>query len=491
MNDLRASKPEMQAEFSVVSAGPGIAIYLESRGGRGRNPDYNQRLHQIIERLASVSATISEITVESTQTSALAPEKKRLSMPGYTYPFPLRQGIDVRELRLSIGRAQEPVGQETNTTGGNRTKRIRIAATPPEAMNSSPEEWEQFLAGASPAPAVQTVPVLTIVTDGNQIAAANQQFADILTGGAEALGQMPIGFQGGHLEAAVFYQPELDLWMCFEREANRFWNAFGFGRPGGSAAASIITEINSPYDGIDRRMAGAFAVDSEGQTYLVHRGKIGGGQPGISKSAFLRHYRESMGALEPVHDADNTSEVIVIGALDDSRLPAHVASFVRTVSDFKRSVTRTEGVAAPASKRVSLSKVFSPEFSGTKTYGTAERIVAKCTHGLIVNTLERALIESGHHTANDQLRDLMIFDAEGFLKAVFEVKPSWSPYAVYQAIGQLFFHTLDQPGVEKVVVLPENTPTGIRESLTRLGIGFIGFEWLGQRLQFQGLEQIG
>jgi hypothetical protein len=491
MKGFKPSVPELQAEFSVVEVETGLAIYLESRGGRGRNPDYNERLFQILERLSSVSATISDITVESTQTVTLAQDQKRLNMPGYSYPLRLRPGMDVRALRLSIGRAQEPVGQDTRATGGNRTKRIRIAVIPSsESINNLPEQWKHFLAGTSIVTALQTPPALTIVTDSDRIAAANQQFARSLTAGAKAFGRLPIGFQGGHREAEVFYQSELDVWMCFEREANRFWNAFGFGQPVRSAAA-IVAEINSPYEGIDRRIAGAFAIDSEEQLYLVHRGKIGGGQPGISKPAFLRYYQETMGVLEPVSDGDTTSDVIVIGTLSDSRLPAHVASFVRTVSDFKHAVTRTEQTAPPVSTKTPLSKDFSPEFAGTKSYGTAERIVANCTHGLIVNTLERALVENGHRTANDRFRDLMIFDANGLLNAVFEVKPSWSPYSVYQAIGQLFLHTLDDPGIGRVAVLPAHTPLDIQERLTRLGIQFIGFEWEGQRLRFTGLDKIG
>jgi hypothetical protein len=334
-------------------------------------------------------------------------------------------------------------------------------------------------------------PTLTVVSDPDVIRTANQEFSRRLVEGTERVGRLSIGFRGGQHEAEVYYSPELDLWMCFERETNRFWNAFGVGRPERTVPVSIVTEINSPYEGINRQVAAAFGVDSEGQLYLLHRGKVAGGRAGISKLRFVRYYRENVGALEPVLDGEITDDLIVIGALGDGRLPAHVASFVRTVGDFKAEVTGSVTRSRPAPRKATFTERFSPEFGGTKAYSTRDRIVASCTHGLIVNTLQEILTARGYQTANDQYRDLMIVDNTGSLRVLFEVKPTSAPYHIYLAIGQLLLHAVDSPRAQRVAVLPAKTPEDVQDRLSKLGIMVLGFDWEGQRLRFSGLERLG
>lgn len=142
-----SDNPQLHAEFSVEREDGQLAIYVESGDGRGRNPDYKARLYRIVERLASVSARIDEITVESRRTAELPSDDKRLEMP--EFPFPIRLGLatDPVKLRFAIGRAQEPAGQAEGTKG-NRTKRIRIAVVPsPTYSDRSPAEWRAFLDG--------------------------------------------------------------------------------------------------------------------------------------------------------------------------------------------------------------------------------------------------------------------------------------------------------------------------------------------------------
>jgi hypothetical protein len=100
------------------------------------------------------------------------------------------------------------------------------------------------------------------------------------------------------------------------------------------------------------------------------------------------------------------------------------------------------------------------------------------------------LRERGHRTANDQYRDLIILDRSGEPQTVFEVKPSTLPYAVYQAVGQLLFHTTDDETISRVAVLPAQASPDIRERLAKLGISIIGFEWEGKRVRFTGLDNI-
>lgn len=429
-----------------------------------------------------------------------------------TYGAPLSRlpGSPVAEVALLIGRALQGVYNKVMnfralderdpragfTGGGEKAQQVWNEFFDPESRTLRvallEAEFQRLWRRSTPAVGKakgEGLP-LAIIADRDQIARANKQFADRLRDGAEPLGRLALGYQGGQLPAEVFHRADLDLWMAFEEEANRFWNAFGFGVPGPKFTASIVTEINPPYEGIFRRTAGAFATDQDGEVYLVHRGKIGGGRKGVSKLEFLPFYVQRGASLDVVEDGDTTSEVVVIGALGEEKLPALVAAFVHSVRDFKDQVAL--GAKAPSvPRRVQEARAtYSPEFTGRKEYTTKERITADCTHGLIVNTLQRTLSESGYRTANDQYRDLVVVDGNGRRRVLFEIKPSWQPYSVYQAVGQLLYHSVDEPEVGKVAVLPVSAPKETRDRLEKLGIGFVGYEWEGQRLRFEGLADV-
>lgn len=332
-------------------------------------------------------------------------------------------------------------------------------------------------------------PALSVISDRAGITAANVELVARLCEGAISLGRLSVGFRGGQVQADVFYRADLDLWMAFGEEENRYWTAYGFGAPGRRFTASIVTEINPPREGIERGIAGAFAVDSTGAIYLLHRGKIGGGRKGISKSLFLPYHQRAGGVLERVLDGNQTSNVIVIGALTDEKLPAHVASFVHSVASFKATVANglVPKPTFPTESQPEMS--FSPEFEGQKQYIAKERVTADCAHGTIVNALQRLLADYGHQPVNDQHRDLLIVNPDGTHRVLFEVKPSAQLYLVYQAVGQLFFHTVEQENVQRVAVLPKSAPPAVRARLETLGIDLVSFEWEGQALRFEGVEK--
>lgn len=518
MTDSSAASAEtraLRAAFKVERNGPHLAITLASRGGRGRNPDYNERLHQILERLAGASAAISEISVQSTEVAKLAADQRRLSIAGYSYPIQMAESADLRDLRLAIGRAQEPVGQAPGASGGNRTKKIRLTVALPKELAALPlNQWERYLAGAESLTG-RPIPrsgggedhpptnegrgpehALAMLSARQEIARANREFMTKLRDGARSEGRMALGFRGGQVEADVFYREDLGIWIASEELENRSWHAFGLGTP--RASNSIVIEINLPAEGINRRISGGFAADRAGELYVIHRGRVGGGRQGIGKREFLAYYSRMGGALEIVQDGDGTSGVLVLGALHDDRLPALIAAFIRTVEEFKALTLGRGGPPTLGSvggsepdKPLQVPATFSPEFEGRKEYSTRERIEAECTHGTVVNTLQRVLRERGHGAINDQHRDLMLLDGGGRTRILFEVKPSTQSYAIYQAIGQLLFHTAHDPAVVKVAVLPASASGDLRERLAKIGIALVGFTWEGQQLNFHGLDELG
>jgi hypothetical protein len=88
-----------------------------------------------------------------------------------------------------------------------------------------------------------------------------------------------IGHMGESFEGKVFCATNLGIWFIPRKQTgNRYWNAFGVGRPSRDAHVFSTCEINFPLQGLDRRIGGAFARDEAGKIFVVHRGKIGGGK---------------------------------------------------------------------------------------------------------------------------------------------------------------------------------------------------------------------
>lgn len=323
----------------------------------------------------------------------------------------------------------------------------------------------------------------TVLDNQRDIARANTRLVSVLTGGAENAGDRLIGHPGGQLEGRVFWRPDLDLWVCCRKLENRFWNAFGLGSPfDRTGALPIVVEVNFPLQGIKRNIGGVFLKDEAGEVYVAHRGQIGGSKAGVGKHQFLRyaHWR-----IVTIRDGEKTSEVMLLGALSDPELPALVADFVQVVSEFKAAPGNG---TAKVLRRSSIA--FSPEFEGQKQYSTRDRVVAECAHGRVVNALERQLRQAGLQTANDQHRDLYITDRHGRVKILFEVKTGTHLGHVYQAIGQLFYHSAEDSEARLVAVLPAAISDDVTRALVNLGIETVKYVREGYRIMFPDLQRV-
>ena len=122
----------LDATFEVSEVPVFDLVFHHKAGGRDSprsvNADYHDALEILLDRLASVRATLLGISVDSAVARDLEPAKRQLDLD-----FPLRLGshTDVPELRLDITRAEKPVARRSGTKagGGNDQNRIRITLT--------------------------------------------------------------------------------------------------------------------------------------------------------------------------------------------------------------------------------------------------------------------------------------------------------------------------------------------------------------------------
>ncbi len=298
-----------------------------------------------------------------------------------------------------------------------------------------------------------------------------------------------LGYQGGASEAQVYRLTALNLWAGFGQAGNRYWNAFGLGDPNDT---SIVVEVNPPRQGINRRCSGAFAEDDDGEVYLVHRGRVGGGREGIGKSAFLNWWS---GPLRDVEDDDRTNQVVVVGRLGDEHFAARLASFVHLVHTFKAWATGSEEggdeqVIDETETLKNSGHTFRPERTEkrTKTKISTE-IEAESTHGMVVVALHKALKTLGIAAYNDKHRDLYVLDDDRKARLLLEVKSAASTTCIYEAVGQLAYHG-EGWADHRAVVFPTPVSAPHVKRLEELNVKLLKFAWKGQRIVFPGLRDL-
>jgi hypothetical protein len=182
------------------------------------------------------------------------------------------------------------------------------------------------------------LPELEVVEDAGEIRSAMKQVSAAFAKAATMSTSHAIGFHGGTVSPKVHWVAPLGLWAFFEKLENRFWNAFGLERPNGEGSLSITVEINQPFAGVDRKVGGAFAKDpATGVLYMLHRGRIGGGQKGIGADLFWRRFRGGISLRE--RGRDDPSRVVVVGKVGTPEFLREVAAFVHEVGRIKRAAS--------------------------------------------------------------------------------------------------------------------------------------------------------
>ena len=134
-----------------------------------------------------------------------------------------------------------------------------------------------------------------------------------------------VGFQGGHLKLPAVLANNR-IWFAHQSLENaripRHWNALGSGPPALRRSNDITVEVNPAIHGVDRRVAGLFAVDDKtGHTALLHRGIIGGGTKGIGQTSFMEWYAGRRVKFFDPSRGDSKEQAILVADLGVEWVP--------------------------------------------------------------------------------------------------------------------------------------------------------------------------
>jgi hypothetical protein len=171
--------------------------------------------------------------------------------------------------------------------------------------------------------------MLRVMEDRQELQRAEITFQSLMKGRANQVARQTVGWPGGSREEEVSFSLGLGIWWVMrEHEEGRYWNVFGELQQGQAQVGNIDVEINFPLEGIERSIGAVLAKDDAGKISVLHRGKIGGGKKGVSKTLFEKRWN---GPWENVQDGNRSTRMVLVGRLDDQRFPEKVADFVRQV----------------------------------------------------------------------------------------------------------------------------------------------------------------
>ena len=325
--------------------------------------------------------------------------------------------------------------------------------------------------------------MLKIIQDEGAISRSQKQFIRRFKPFVTEKIPVKIGHQGASFPAKVIWCNRLNIWMASPKiSGSKCWHAFGVGKPANGSHVPIACEINFPSSGIDRKIGAAFACDHSGNIFVIHRGKIGGGQKGIGKTLFESRYR---GVWAEMDDDDTHATVAVVGDLGSHRFPRQVAQFIHKVLKIK------EAAAVAASSQIPIpldSLHFSEETTGEKYDDLHHDLSRQCDHGLVVRDLAIALKSVGLRAGNDIYRDLFAMDSTNRTAAIFQVNTETHLKRIHEGVTRLVFSSLSlrEPCL-LILAVPAPLEPALTDRLKGLNIETIVYVWQDDQAVFPDL----
>ncbi len=256
------------------------------------------------------------------------------------------------------------------------------------------------------------------------------------------------------------------------------------GKPQESSILSITAEINFPWAGIDRKTGGAFARDTWGNIFVIHRGKIGGGKKGVGKLLFEHNYR---GVWSFMEDGKAVTQVAIIGALNSQRFALQTAQFVKKIEKLKSTATTS------TQTEINFSEItFREDLVGSAPDCVEGEIICACDRDLIISELTSQLQRRKLKIGNDIERELFVADpSKNRISHVFALVTDTSEKNILAAAAKLLLQTSADAGNPlPVLVLPEDKIDDYEQEMKRINIFVTGFCWEGEKIVFPELEKI-
>lgn len=276
----------------------------------------------------------------------------------------------------------------------------------------------------------------------------------------------------------LIIREDLGIWTNPGGElSGRRWCIFGVLPLPESGNLAMVVQINPAIDPSSKGTGGCLAQDGEGDLWICHTGRVGGGRPGINRSQFLKWTSRSLTRIQ--REGIKPIDVFPIARAGDPEMLTDIAEYVWEVHAFKNGEPRS---GATHSRR--------QPFLECEESGVGERTAAsyqiRREHGMVCNRLIELLQGGGYEVGKDQFRDAFVGSAAN-PDVEFEVKPTSLWQDLYTAVGQLKLHSTSAPARKQVLVVPAGISREKQKAISAAGIDLIKYSRSGSSIRFAGL----
>jgi transcriptional regulator with XRE-family HTH domain len=179
-------------------------------------------------------------------------------------------------------------------------------------------------------------PEYEVLDNAKDVFRARKALLKAVKESASDFGTLTLGHQGSTFIAKAYYVERYDVWTAFDDGSyETLWNTYGIGNPFDGRPRDMVCHLTVPSEGINRRAGAVYARDADGDLFVFHRGKIGGGRQGLGKSAFWD--RAEVKSAQ-VQDGDRVTDMALVGRIGSKSFLRDVATFVREVKRVKDEI---------------------------------------------------------------------------------------------------------------------------------------------------------
>lgn len=284
-----------------------------------------------------------------------------------------------------------------------------------------------------------------------------------------------IGWQGGTIRGARVHHDD-GYWSWSrnwpdEGTVDRYHNWFGRFDP--DRSLDIGVEINVSRKGLNNSLGGLFARDTaSGQVYLFHTGLVGGGIPGVGKTAFVGWFADSPVPVSTSHGLILGYPIVPVAGRNI--IPA-LSRYLDSVAEFKQAARQGLTDTAAYRSRAQKFREYYSEPRGRRKGQRAPTFDYVTRHGEIVDAVAAWRESSGSLRGATIVKNTYIdvgVSRGDDLIELYEIKPGGDRQSIYTAMGQLFVHGANPKCRRRVLVVADDVrlPGDIAGALSKLDI---------------------
>lgn len=179
----------------------------------------------------------------------------------------------------------------------------------------------------------------TVIESKEELKKVEERFIEKLNQNTTKSGKIRINVKKGSFDRIAGWIPDYGFWWATSDDQNKdhYWNAFGLEEPKWNTNANhkMWVQVNPPIKDRDRTTGGTFLKDVNGEYYVAHNGKVGGGSEGVGKWNFQNFMYYSDRWIEVIDSDKKPEELLLVTKIDDENFFKNIREYIDKAYEFK------------------------------------------------------------------------------------------------------------------------------------------------------------